>query len=146
METHWVPCLLCRGHWFLRCPCPFAPHTNVTTPALVTRGTSHCVRTARKTTAFPNQVGSLSHALCLPPLPAECPAAAQSWGHFQRFLSHHPLKGYWATSGAGALPPLELQGLPHLSSDFNLLQLVFFISPPFLIQVAGWGFILHRCV
>lgn len=133
-------CLLCRGHWFLRCSCPFAPHTNAAgaTPALVTSAMSHCGRTAgtNKSMALPNKMSSLSHALCLPATsPCWVPSSKQCWVKLQVFLSHYSMQAM--LSGNTASP--ELQRLPHLSSYFSLLQLVFFFISSFcLIQVAVW--------
>lgn len=85
------PCLLCRGHWFLRCSCLSAPHTNAASasPALVTPGMSHRGRTAgdNKNMTFSNKMGSLSHALCL----SATSLCWVPWVKLHVFLSHHTI-------------------------------------------------------
>lgn len=124
------PCLLCRGHWFLRCLCPFAPHTNEAgaTPAVLTCGMSQCGTTAgaKKTTTFPNKMCSLSHALCLPATsPCWVPSSCTFLGAASDISVTLHIKAMLGQQ-VGTLRPLELQGLPHFSSYFNLLQLAFF--------------------
>lgn len=123
-----VPVSICTIHWPSRCH-----------PALVTRGMDSWSQNKHglsKPEGFPEPC----------PVPATSPCRVPSSCRILRELPEVSVT-HWSSarpaSGAGALHPLEL---PHLSSYFNLLQLVLFISSSFLIQGAVWVFIFHRCV
>lgn len=124
-------CLLCRGHWFLRCSRPSAPQTNAAGASLLWWHVGCPTMAGQLEPTKPRNFQTRRV-----PEPCSVPACHLSLlsAHSNTILGEasdvsvtlHHLTDAQPVSGVGVLCPLELQRPPHIGSYFNLLQLVFF--------------------